>query len=143
MRPIKIFKIGSRAFFENLKGFISNDYDELCIMDRFPFKDTNSLRANLQGKDVIFYKNLSKEEYINDAIKSPIKIGKFLVPDFARYINLTIDDLKLLKESLDKLKDKHKYEKIIFDAYIENNDFILTEQQLNKAFEVYKKYKIK
>lgn len=46
-----------------------------------------------------------------------------------------------LKRIRDKLDDKHLYEAIIFDSYIENNAFKLSNEQLLKAYDVYKKYR--
>ena len=39
------------------------------------------------------------------------------------------------------MDNNHAYEKIIYDSYIENNDFYLTESQLNRAYKEYKKYR--
>lgn len=137
MKPIKTFKIGSRVFFENIPGFVSKDIDELCIMDEFNFK-SNSLHANgLHGKDVIFYKNLSKQEFLDDCEILPMKIGKFLVPEFCEWLGVTIDDLKTLTPIINKIDSKHTYEKIIFDSYIENDGFFLTDEQRESAYQKY------
>lgn len=34
-----------------------------------------------------------------------------------------------------------EFEAIIFDAYIDNDDFYLTDEQLNNAYQEYKKYR--
>lgn len=141
MKPIKTFKIGSQVFFNDIPEYKSKDIDELCIMDTFIF-NSNSIHINgLHGKDVFFYRQLDKQDWIKDVTESklPMKIGKFLVPEFANYIGLTIDDLKNLKDIVDKIDEKHNYEKIIYDSYIENNGFYLTEEQKMKAFNKYKK----
>ena len=46
--------------------------------------------------------------------------------------------MKKLQSLIDKLDDKHKYEKIIFDSYIANNKFILTDNQLEESYNKYK-----
>lgn len=56
-----------------------------------------------------------------------MQLGKFLVPTFIEAIGFTIDDLKKLQPLLDNLDDKHKYEKVIYNTYIQNNDFTLTD----------------
>lgn len=84
---------------------------------------------------------LPKKIYIDLALQNPLKIGKFLVPEFNEYINFTINDLKVFEDSIDKLDDRHKYQKIIYDAYIENNSFTITDQQIEKAYQEYKKYR--
>lgn len=143
MTPIKTFKIGSQVFFEGMPDYTPKDIDELCIMDSFPFKG-NVLHANgLHGKDVFFYRNLDKEGFITDTIYSDtsMKIGKMLVPEFAEWIGLTIDDLKKLSDIIDKIDDKHSYEKVIYNAYLTNGSFILTNEQREEAYKEYKKYR--
>ena len=65
-------------------------------------------------------------------------VGKFLIPEFNKKIGFTIDDLPKIKPLIDRLDEKHIYEKIIYESYLENNSFTLTEDQRLKA---YKKYK--
>lgn len=138
MKPIKTFIVGSTYFFSKYKDFISKDIDELNIVDKM-IGDSNSLRFKLNNKDVFFYKNLSKEEFIKDTLDSKLfmKAGKFLVPEFCDWINFTIRDLSILKNCFDKIDKKHLYEKYIFDCYLKNNKFVLTEKQLDKAYKIY------
>jgi hypothetical protein len=70
-----------------------------------------------------------------------MKVGKFLIPEFVEYISFKIEELKQFEEIFDKLDDKHKYEKKIFEYYIQNNDFKLTNEQLKDVYEEYKKYR--
>ena len=67
----------------------------------------------------------------------PMEIGKFLVPEFIKEFKLSIDDLKKLEPIVAKLDDKHKYEEVIFRSYLENNHFILTNEQREEAFRIY------
>ena len=67
----------------------------------------------------------------------PMEIGKFLVPEFIKEFKLSIDDLKKLEPIVAKLDDKHKYEEVIFRSYLENGDFILTDEQREEAFRIY------
>jgi len=139
--PKKEFLIGSKAFFGDIEGYSSKDVDKLCIMTIFPFRG-NILRMHGNSKDDIFIcRDMSKEEFIEHTLKSntPMEIGKFLVPEFANYIGLTIEDLKRLEPVIKNIDEKHKYERLIYDSYIENNSFILSEQQKIAAYEVYKK----
>jgi hypothetical protein len=39
------------------------------------------------------------------------------------------------------MDEKHSYEKIIYNAYLENGAFFITKKQLNEAYEEYKKYR--
>lgn len=143
MKPIIKFKIGSAAFFDKLPGYETVDNDWLAIMDSF-IPGEIMMNVKLYNDDIFFYRNnLSKYDFIEDTFKSnvPMRVGKFLVPEFAKYIEFTIDDLKQFDDIFNQLDDKHKYEKIIYESYIENNDFILTDEQLNKAYDEYKKYR--
>lgn len=143
MKPIKTFRIGSRVFFEGIKDFESKDIDELCIMDTFPFKN-NSIHCNgLHGKDVFFFRNMAKEDFKKDVMncKLPMAAGKFLVPEFASYLGFTIEDLKEFEDKFNHIDDEHAYEKLIYDSYINNNGFFLTEQQRQEAYKKYKENK--
>ena len=140
MKPIKQFQMGSTYFFSKYKYFKSKDYDELCIMDVFPFNN-NMMNAKLKDRDLLLFRDMPKTGYINDLIesKTPMKAGKFLIPEFNEYINFTIDDLKSILHIFENMDDKHTYEKIIAEAYIENNGFFLTGKQRRKAYAEYKK----
>ena len=67
----------------------------------------------------------------------PMEIGKFLVPEFIKEFKLSIDDLKRLEPIIKNLDDKHKYEEVIFRSYLENGDFILTDEQREEAYRIY------
>lgn len=139
MNNLKEITIGSNAFFSSFSDFNPKDEDILVIVDEsLDGKNCFAFRRN--GKDVFFYKNDTKENYINSTINSNdnIKAGKFLVPDFADYIKMTIEDLKLLKNCFYNMDDKHKYECIIYESYVYNNGFFLTKEQLNRAYKSYK-----
>ena len=99
------------------------------------------MNAKLNGKDVFLFKNMPKQGYIDDLLNSGVnmKAGKFLIPEFNEYINFTIDDLKSIFHIFENMDDKHTYEKIIADAYINNNGFFLTDEQRDLAYAEYKK----
>lgn len=144
MKTIKKFDIGSNVFFKNIfSDYTPKDYDELHIMDFWIIPETNVLNEEEDNKDIFYFKNMTKDEFIDDTLNcpTPMRVGKFLVPEFVEYLQFTIDDLKRLKPQFDKLDNKHKYEKIIYDAYIENNAFILTEKQLQDAYNEYRRYR--
>lgn len=140
MKPIKKFTVGSKAFFDGMPGYKSHDVDYLCIMDEWNIPETVLLNMKLNNEDVFFTKNMSKEEFIQHSLKdSPMRCGKFMVPEFAEYIGFTIKDLKLIKPTLDKIDKKHRYYLSIYNSYIKNNEFKLTKEQRNIAYEIYKK----
>ena len=136
------YTVGSNAFFAGMDGFVPKDNDCLILVDDasecgIPFKTHSEMR--LKGNCYFFYKRLSKDEMIDNCIKSkdPIVVGKFLVPSVARDLGLTIDDLRRLGNTISLLDDRHKYEDFIFRAYLENDDFILTDKQRTEAFSIY------
>lgn len=67
-----------------------------------------------------------------------MKMIKFLNPEFCKYINFTVEELPVFQELIDTMDEKHKYVKIIYDAYLKNKDFILTDEQLDSAYKEYK-----
>ena len=143
MKTIKKIAIGSSVFFSEYKDYKSKDKDVLAIMDTFiPHK--NSLNMKIKGEDVFLYRNMSKQRFIQDAFASgvPMRAGKFLVPEFAEYIGMEISDLKRLAPLFDQMDETHKYERVIFNAYIDNNSFTLTNEQRDGAYEEYKKTRI-
>lgn len=143
MNIIKKFKIGSNAFFDSFDDFKSKDNDVLCIMNDWLVDNTNVLKTKTNNDDVFYFKNMTLQQFIDDTLNcdTPMRVGKFLVPEFAQHLNMTIDDLKILEPLFDKLDDNHKYEKIIYDSYIKNNGFYMTKIQLQKAYDEYKRYR--
>ena len=113
------------------------------LFDEWIINDTNVLNCKRDGNDAFYFKNMSLDEFINDTLncKTPMRVGKFIVPEFAEYLNMTISDLKKLKTMFDRLDDKHKYERLIYESYINNNSFTLTEKQLQEAYDEYRKYR--
>ena len=135
--------VGSNAFFAGMDGFVPKDNDRLILVDDasesgIPFNTHSEMR--LKGNCYFFYKRLPKDEMIDNCIKSKdsIVVGKFLVPSVARDLGLTIDDLRRLEDTVSSLDEAHTYEKVIFRAYLENNDFILTDEQRREAFNTYR-----
>ena len=134
--------VGSNAFFAGMGDFVPKDNDRLILVDDasecgLPITTHSEMR--LKGNCYFFYKRLPKDKMINNCIKSkdPIVVGKFLVPSVARDLGLTIDDLRRLEDTVSSLDKAHTYEKVIFYAYLENNDFILTDKQREEAFRIY------
>jgi hypothetical protein len=136
--------MGSSIFFSEFDDYVVKDYDWLVIIDTK--RDINSVRFKIKDDDIYLYKKeYTKADYIDNARNSgvPMKSAKFIAPEFIEYFNVTIKDLIDLEDVFNRLDDKHKYIKTIADAYIENNSFTLTEDQLKNAYDVYKKYRQK
>lgn len=131
--------IGSRYFFGKYRDFHSHDTDYIDIIDTNEFSEKRTIRG--QGKDYFILKKKPKECLIQDALKSelPMVVGKFLVPEFNQLIGFTIDDLPRMLPLIEKLDEKHEYEKIIYNYYLENKSFTLTEEQRLEAYQSYRK----
>ena len=141
MKAIHKFNIGSSVFFKDMEGYIQKDNDVLCIVDKFIFKVSgSSMHTMLAGDDLFIYKDLDKRGFIDDALESEVamRAGKFLVPEFAEYLGMTIGDLQEMDSMFRTLDDKHKYELYIYEAYVKNNNFTLTEEQRQEAYKIYK-----
>ena len=136
-----IFNIGSNYFFSQFSDYLSHDKDILIILDNKLPDKLSVLSYKKDGNDVFIYSNLTKEEWIENTLTVPMKAGKFLIPEFCEYIGFEWEELPKLKECFDNIDDKHSYEKIIYNAYLENGAFFLTRKQLNEAYEEYKKYR--
>ena len=131
--------IGSTYFFSEYNDFNSKDRDELEIIDTNEFNQIRQITG--KGKCLFQMKrHSSKEEYIAWALQSQLGmvIGKFLVPEFNAAIGFSVEDLKRLSPLIKILDDKHKYEEIIFNSYIENGNFTLTKEQRDLAYQSYK-----
>ena len=102
-----------------MSGFNPHDDDIFCLVD------------SPRECGIMFGTRL--EMKLNDAMTA----GKFLVPDVAKYLDFTIEDIQKLSPLFEKLDERHIYEKVIFNSYIENGGFFLTPEQRQKAFEAY------
>lgn len=136
--------VGSNVFFKDIEGFTSKDIDILEFVDN-PTDFKNVRQFKFPHKCVFQWRKMPIDELIDITLfrNFPMEIGKFLVPEFIKEFKLSIDDLKRLEPIIAKLDDKHKYEEVIYNSYIKNNDFVLTAEQIQEAYRVYNKYRIK
>lgn len=134
--------VGSNVFFKGINEFKSKDIDILELVDN-PIGFKNQRQFRFKDKCVFQWRRMPVNELISITLSNnvPMEVGKFLVPEFIEVMNITLDDLKKLQPLVDNLDDHHKYEKVIYDSYIANNDFILTDEQLNEAYKMYLKYR--
>ena len=131
--------VGSKYFFSYYDDFEGGDIDELQIIETSEFSQMRQITG--QGRCLFqMKKHDSKEDYIEWALRAKMGmvIGKFLVPEFCAEIGFTIEDLPRLAPLLDRLDDKHEYEKIIYQSYLENGSFTLTDEQRDRAYKSYK-----
>lgn len=143
IEPSIKFIIGSQYFFKGFSDFNSHDTDELWLLQEPLFGKNSSFifKNQKKHKDIVLYPMFSKEEFIQHDLKKNdrMKFGKYLIPEFVDYIGFTINDLERIKSLMIRLDDNHAYQRTIYNAYIENNSFTLTDEQLNKAYQEYKK----
>ena len=141
----KKIKIGSQVFFSGVYEDYNSHDEDYIIFVKNPtlFKDFMNVRG--KGKDYFYFRDMDKDEFIEYSIKhcekTPMAAGKFLVPDVLKHFNMTIDDLKKFETFFNEIDSRHSYEKVIYDAYIKNNDFKIGKRQLNKAYKLYKENK--
>lgn len=135
----KLILVGSTYFFKNYEDFKSKDIDKLILVDN-PNSFYYSRQITTSNSCLFEWRRMSPRRFINHTLKfnNGMELGKFLVPEFVREIGFTIDDLKELKPVLKNLDDKHKYLEVIYNAYLINNDFVLTKEQRDIAYNVYK-----
>lgn len=139
----KEFVVGSNYFFKNIVNFKSKDTD-LLIVEKNPIGYENQMQITGNNKCIFKWRFMSVNDFLHHAYmlqKTPMNVGKFLNKEFAEYIGLEIKHLKRLEPIFKRLDEKHLYEKVIYDSYIENNGFYLTEEQRLKAYEEYNKYR--
>lgn len=136
------FKVGSNYFFKNYAGFIPTDNDEVEFEENPKlYKNFMQFRKHDKTRCLFKWRKMTADEFVNYSLKeskTPMEIGKFLVPEIVNYLDFTIDHLKQLRPVIDKIDNKHGYEKIIYDSYIENNDFYLKQEQLDAAYVEYR-----
>ena len=134
--------VGSKAFFENIKGFRSKDIDILELVDNpTDFKYLRQFR--FKDKCVFQWRNMPVDEFIDAELlmNVPMSVCKSLCPEFIKLKGVTIKHLKRLQPLVDKMDEKHMYLKTIYDFYIANNELQLTDEQLNEAYNIYLKYR--
>lgn len=140
----KRIEIGSQVFFKEYSDYSSHDKDYIEFHDE-PNLYKTFMNARGKGTDIFFYKTMSKKEFMDYELehckKTPMAAGKFLVPELCKHMNITIDDLKLFQFAFDDIDKRHTYEKVIYEAYVKNNAFVLTDEQRNEAYKLYKENK--
>lgn len=133
------FLVGSDVFFGKMSDYVTHGYSLLYFDDNPDYEiETSYMEGN---NHILRWRNIGKEQLIfyHQNCWNGRYIGKFLVPEVAEYLQFTIEDLKQIGNLVNCLDERHLYEKIIYDAYIENNGFFMTDEQLNAAYAEYKR----
>lgn len=145
INSVKKILVGSKYFFNNFEDFVGHDEDYISFLSGDKFvKPGNSMIVHLTypiSTDLITYNVEDRTNMLQLAKEShdPYHIGKFLIPELCEYCEITLEDvIREVGDMFNELDETHYYQKIIYDAYVENNSMTLTEDQLNAAYESYK-----
>lgn len=137
----KRITVGSKAFFGGMPDF-QNKHEDILILSDTPNGFVNYRQSYVSERYKIEWAAKPKAEFLAYAMREKangLEFGKFIVPDFAAEIGLTIDELKTLYGFYEnRIDETHKYQKVIYQAYVDNNAFTLTEEQRSAAYEAYK-----
>ena len=133
---------GSEVFFGGIEGFTPHDHDAIQIVEA---KDVNFLFRrqmydHTDDTDTFYVVRQPKEHYIRWAVKFATGniLGQFLTPAFCEAFGITVDDLPKLQPLCDRLDARHRYQIIIYNAYIANGSMTLTAEQRQAAYEEYR-----
>ena len=139
--PRRRFDVGSQAFFQGMPGFTPGDIDQVEFEEHPKlYRNFMQFRKKDGTRCLFKWRKMTADEYVDYTLQSklPMEIGKFLVPEICEYLGFTIEHLKRLKPVVERLDPKHAYEKVIYDSYIENDAFYLTDEQRREAYQIYK-----
>lgn len=133
------FLTGSKAFFSDYKDFQPHDTD---VVKFNPNQNHAITYIEKIGHTTFVWKyNKAQDiiDYLLNKYKFPNACNMLLIPDIIKEVGMTFDKLPQLKPLIDKLDDRHKYIEVIYNAYLENGKFELTKEQLDSAYEEYKR----
>ena len=136
---------GSAYFFSSMPDYAPKDIDYVTYQEH-PLKFKFLHQITKPGMDLFIYnKDLIFEEHVKyltarNSKVPPMSLCNYLNNDFIKMFfgSITIEQLKQLQPLVDKMDWKHRYLVMIYNFYILNNDFNLTDEQ---RLEAYKKYK--
>lgn len=138
-RVRKQFLTGSKAFFSRLAGFQPKDTDWIIIDDN-PVGMNYCRSKSLEGVCVYEWRYMPAEVFIDHVLSHPfheMQVVMFLVPGVAEHIGLSMDMLPRLRPLIDNLDTKHRYAEVIYESYLKNGSFTLTDDQLQAAYRCY------
>lgn len=133
------FLVGSCYFFSRYPDFVPHDVDYIELVDSGPFKRQFYIRRG-DGKDIVLMKKIPLPEMLKHDLDKglPMYVIKYLVPEFSEAMGFSFGDLPKLQPKIDALDDKHLYIRTIYEAYLKNGSFTLTEDQRLEAYASYR-----
>ena len=139
MNTLATFTVGSQAFFKDKPEFKPHDKDILMIVDEGNgFKFSKQLSTG--SICYIYLVKHSVKDILNFVLQdkvTPLQVCKFFVPEVSEFLGMSLANFKKLEPKVRKLTGKHQYYQIIFDAYIANGSFTLSDKQLEEAYASY------
>lgn len=134
--------VGSTYFFSCYEGFVPHDRDTVEIIETDMFQH----KRQITGRGMCVFQLKKKahfQEYLDWDIHTGegMAVGKWLVPEFCAEVGFTVEDLPKLLPLVELLDERHKYEEVIYNAYVENQSFTLTAEQRAEAYKCYQEKK--
>ena len=132
-----------------MPGYSLHDLDYVIISDEM-FLDCHHVYQidNGVAKDMFYWKKHSPEWHISRLSQHDsfaLDIAHVLVPAVAKELCITVSMLSQLTSVAMRLSTefdgKYDYYRIILNAYLENDEFFLTDEQRLAAYKAYKKYR--
>lgn len=135
---------GSKYFFKNCEGYNpeTTDTDYIEVLETNEFLRTRLIHDE-NGYEIHQWKLKPKSEIFEDLEHKPnsLAVCALLIPEFNEAFGITFLDLVKVENNVNNLTGKYSYYKVIYDAYMKNGSFVLTDEQRQAAYEVYKKNK--
>ena len=126
--------VGSTYFFSQYDDFNSKDTDYVVLVepnDEFKYCQEIHIPNRKCIFQVVRREAAEIIQWINEG-DSPMQIGKFLVPEFNEAIGFSYENIDLLLPSIERLDEKHLYEREIYNAYKKNKAFELYRRSRNR-----------
>lgn len=130
--------VGSTYFFHSFPDFKSKDIDQVRFVENVTF----TVRQTSGPTSCLFeWKVMTPDEYVEYHLRSKLSmsVGKWLVKGVCKQVGFTLEHLEKLRPVFERIDSRHTYEKIIFDYIIQNQSWELTQEQLEEAYEEYKR----
>ena len=138
------FLTGSKYFFGNCEGYepTITDTDYIEIIENADFRRIRLIHDE-NGFEVYQWALRPKAQIFEEFEHFPnsTAVCSLLVPEFNEVFGITYLDLIKVENVINNLTGKLSYYKVIYDAYMKNGSFVLTDEQRQAAYEVYKKNK--
>lgn len=132
-------QVGSRAFFSKYEDFEPNDNDFVEIHD---VADIDFWVTKEDGEHIFHFRRMEKNDFIafefHRSKNLSMIVSKFVVPEIVEFFEITLEDLIPFIEIFKHIDRKHKYVKYIFECYLDNANFTLTDKQRDEAYRLYK-----